>query len=349
MKKNVLVIGPSIDGNGGISSVIKSYTEAEELNKVIEFISSYKDGSKIKKIIEFIKGLNKCLYRLIFNKDIEIVHIHSASRASFKRKLYFFRLSKLFNKKVILHIHGAEFMQFYEECNLEQKNVIKKTMISADMVIALSSRWKNDLIKISQRDNVKVIYNPVLVDRFNKSYCNEDNLIFMGRVGKRKGIYDLLEIMPKIIHNYPNVKLYICGDGDIDNVKQIILDNKLDKNIYLLGWISGDEKLEILSKSSINILPSYNEGLPVSILEAMSTGIPTIATNIAGIPEEIENGKNGYLIEVGDKDALYNSIIDLLENPELRKKMGNASLIKVKKYFDISVIEKQLLEIYKKI
>lgn len=347
MKKNVLMIGPSINGNGGIASVIKSYSESNKLNSKIELISSYKDGNKVKKLIEFIKGLTCCFYKLALNKNIDIVHIHSASRASFERKKYFLKLSKLFNKKVILHIHGAEFMEYYNECSFKKKDSIKEVITSADIVIALSRKWKEDLSRISDRDNIKVVYNPVVVDKFYKSNCEKENIVFMGRVGKRKGIYDLIEVMPQVINDFPNVNLYICGDGELDKVKKIIEKNKLSKNVLLMGWVNEEKKISILKESSINVLPSYNEGMPISILEAMSSGVPTLATNIAGIPEEIENKKNGYLFNPGEVQTLYEYIVSLLNDKDLRSKMGDEALKKVKKNFDISVIESQLIAVYK--
>lgn len=349
MNKSILMIGPSIKGNGGIASVIKSYTEIDEINSIVDIISSYKDGSKIVKIIEFLKCIVVCLYKLTFNKSIKIVHIHSSSGASFVRKSCFLKLGKLFKKKVIVHIHGSEFMKYYNKSSLKEKKNISKVLTSADKVIALSNSWKADLMSISKKKNVVIIHNPVKVNKFDKSSCKEKNLVFMGRVGKRKGIYDLLEVMPNIIYKFPCANLYVCGDGEIEEIKTLVEKKNISQNVHILGWINEDLKIDILKKSSINILPSYNEGMPISILEAMASRIPTIATNIAGIPEEIEHGENGFLFDPGDIDKLYNYILNLLSDEKLRIDMGKKSLEKVKEHFDISVIKNELLNLYKEI
>ena len=96
------------------------------------------------------------------------------------------------------------------------------------------------------------------------------------------------------------------GDGEISRVKKIVNEKKLKKYIKVLGWIDKDKKEKYLRECSIFILPSYNEGMPMSIIEAMAYKNAVISTNVGGIPQVIDNNKNGILIEQGDKKQLYN-------------------------------------------
>ncbi|KRF54325.1 glycosyl transferase [Bacillus sp. Soil745] len=349
MSKSILMIGPSSSNKGGISSVIKSYEESEKLAENIHFISSYKDGNKMIKIIAAFIGYIKFIMALLINNSIKGVHIHTASRGSFNRKRIFVYISKIFRKKVILHVHGAEFMTFYKESSKENQKKISKTLNKADLIIALSERWKKDLGSICNNENIRVIYNPINRSLYKTSPLKEKNIIFLGRIGRRKGVYDLLESLQLVLDQTKDFKVYIAGDGNIEKAKKVIVDLNLEKHVEVIGWINLNKKIELLYNSSIFVLPSYNEGLPVSILEAMASGVPVISTNIAGIPDQIVNGVNGFLIEPGNINDLAKKICLLLNDRKLRDEFSKKTLKRVDEKFNINIIEKCILDAYKQL
>ena len=122
-----------------------------------------------------------------------------------------------------------------------------------------------------------------------------------------------------------NFRLLIGGDGEIEKVQQYIKDNKLDNVAEYIGWVSGEEKIKLLNEVDVFILPSYNEGLPISVLEAMSYNLPIISTTVGGIPEILKNEYNGFLINPGDLIALESAISTLINNPSKRKLQGKRS------------------------
>ncbi|PGW34037.1 glycosyl transferase [Bacillus cereus] len=345
-KKDIIMIGPSPFNRGGISSVIKSLLELQDMQERAFLVSSYNDGSKFKKIAAFLKGIVQCLFILIFHQQVKILHIHTASRGSFFRKRIFVKLGKLFKKKIILHIHGAEFMVFYQESNETVKNQIREILDQVDVIITLSQKWKQDIESITNNKNVKVIYNAIDNQKFNLSDLDSHNILFMGRVGTRKGIYDLVDIMPYLIKEFPNVKLHIAGDGDLSTLKRKIEDLNINNSIFIHGWINYNQKVQLLEHSSVFILPSYNEGLPVSILEAMAAGLPVISTNIGGIPEQIDNNSSGFIIKPGDKEGLVKCITILLADKDIRKTFGKNANYKVDKSFSLNVIGDEILSMY---
>ncbi|EJQ24128.1 glycosyltransferase family 4 protein [Bacillus cereus] len=345
-KKDIIMIGPSPLNRGGISSVIKSLLELQNMYDRTFLVSSYNDGSKFKKIVAFFKGIVHCLFILIFNRQVKIMHIHTASRGSFFRKKIFVKLGKTFKKKVVLHIHGAEFMVFYQESSKDIRNQIREVLNQVDVIITLSQKWKEDIESITNNRNVKVIYNAIDSQKFNLSNLDNQNILFMGRVGTRKGIYDLVDIMPQVVSKFPHVKLHIAGDGDLPALKRKIKDLNINNSICIHGWINHNQKIELLERSSIFALPSYNEGLPVSILEAMAAGLPVISTNIGGIPEQIDHKASGFIIKPGDTESLLNHIKFLLENEDARKQLGEAAKYKVDKSFSLNVIGDEILNMY---
>ena len=145
------------------------------------------------------------------------------------------------------------------------------------------------------------------------------------------------------------VKFLLCGDGEVDEVKNKVDELGIKHRIAHIGWIDGRQKEVFLSKSMINVLPSYNEGLPMTILETMAKGIPNISTSIASIPEVLHNGENGFLITPGDIDALCECLLNLINNEQLRLEFSQKSYDLVNRRFSIDVNIKKLESIYTKL
>ncbi len=145
------------------------------------------------------------------------------------------------------------------------------------------------------------------------------------------------------------VKFIFAGNGEIEKVKNLCKGKNIQDNIHLLGFISGEEKIKNFHKADIFILPSYNEGLPVSVLEAMAAGLSIITTPVGGIPEAVEDGVNGFLVEPGNPEMLADRILKLLEDEELRERMGRKSLRIAKEKFDVNIIAEGLSKIYEKV
>lgn len=342
----VLMIGPGRGLKGGISSVVESYYNVG-LDRIVDltYLETFTEGSNYKKIIFAIKALKK------FNKickDKDIVHIHMSSRGSFYRKSLFILIAKKMNKKIVLHIHGSEFKEFYyNECNIYVKRYIRSIFNKCNKIIALSEEWKDILSEIVNRDKIEVLYNSIEIKHTNviKDYSKK-KILFLGRIGKRKGVYDILEVAPKIVSKHPEVEFFIAGDGEVDKIKELCKRNNIEKNMKIIGWISGNDKIQLLNEATVYLLPSYNEGMPISILEAMSYSLPIVSTNIGGIPQLITNGIEGYIFNAGDLVDLENSLDKILNNIKLREEMGSNSFEKVNRNFNLKKNIYKLYNIY---
>lgn len=344
--KKVLIVGPSTKLKGGIATVIKNYKSFNftKDNIDISYMATIFSNNKYINILNFPIII---VFYLISILKKDIIHIHMASYGSFKRKAILLKIAKSLNKKVILHIHGAEFHLFYEQSSNEYKEYIRTVLNKADNIIALSHEWKVRLSEITKTP-ISVIYNSVNVPNQNLYNNDGKSIIFMGRMDKRKGIYDLLDIAKEIEKIGKDLIITLCGDGEIDKVISIIKSRGL-KNVMVLGWVDQIKKEEVLRDAVINILPSYNEGMPMSILEAMSMGIPTISTDVGGIPEIIKSTENGFLIRPGDKKAMIKAIETIIKNNELRGEISTNSYETIYKKFNIETHINSLLRIYNKV
>lgn len=344
----VIMVGPNRRGKGGIASVVNQYYNAGLDKKVkIHYISTAVDGPLFLKYLEMGKGLLLFLFQLPFS---QIVHIHMASRGSYERKKIFVWIAKKFQKKVVLHIHGAEFHIFYGvESDDQKKTEIRRVFSMADTIIVLSEEWKEYFQNWVSASKLKILHNSVrLPNEFQKDYESQ-RILFLGRLEERKGIYDILKILPDVIKRFPESLFLLGGDGEIENCRRIVQESGMEKNVHILGWIDGMKKEELLKTSDIFLLPSYNEGMPMALLEAMAWGCAVISTDVGGIPQVIEQGINGLLICPGDTEALKNKILELLSDTKTQANLGVAARKTIKESFDIKRNLKKLIEIYQKL
>ena len=172
-----------------------------------------------------------------------------------------------------------------------------------------------DWLKKYVDNEITVLHNSVIVPSTNYYSNDSNNIVMLGRLEERKGTYDLLEVINDIVKKYENIKFVLAGDGDLERLDKKIKQLEIPQNnIEVLGWIDSNKRHELLKDCLIYVLPSYNEGMPMSVLEAMSYGIPCISTNVGSIPSVIENNNNGIIINPGDKIALRESLINLLDD-----------------------------------
>lgn len=350
-KIKVLMVGPSKDAKGGIATIAQLYLNSDLMKLAdINYIMSYFDGSVFRKIIVAVRAYISFLSLLIL-KSPDIIHVHSSSGVSFYRKMLFLLTAKIFQKKTIFHLNASNFMQFYNRTALN-RFFVQMTLNLVDRILVLSRSIKNDIENCTKNQNIKILYNPISPDMFSfssnkKQKQQESVVLFMGRLGKRKGIYDLLEAIPLVVRECKEVKFILCGDGELENVQCICHKKKIGNNVEIAGWVVGKDKVAYFKRGDIYVLPTYHEALPLSILEAMAVGLPVVSTPVAGIPDAVEDGVNGFLIEPGDIVALANRIILLLQNDKLRIEMGRNNIKKVKEKFDIDLIIKKVLQEYK--
>lgn len=338
--KNILTIG--IDYRvvrGGVAAVENVYsTFYQPFNHVTTTVTN----GQVKKLLVLCKAILQFLYWMLFHPEIKIVHVQGSVGASFWRKAIFIYIAKFFHKKVVWHMHAGRFAVFYQQ----HRYAVRKVVNKSDVIIALSEYWKEYFKNEFPTKRVEIIKNVISAPRVHKQQTGYFTLLFLGLLGKNKGIYDLLEcIRDHKVEFQGKLKLYIGGNGEIEHVKQLIKEYGIADIVIFEGWVSGDKKIELLNKSDAYILPSYKEGLPISILEAMSYGMPIISTPVGGIPEIVSNGENGYLVEPGNKEDIYKAIISLLNDSDLRNRMGSVSLSRVGEHLP-EYVEKQLETLY---
>lgn len=245
---------------------------------------------------------------------------------------------KIYGIKTIAWIRGSDW-------NLAKNRPLTKFIISmviknSDLILAQTHKTKNEVLR--KFPDVKIEVVPNGIEKVRRIKLPRDiGILFVGRLTKVKGPKYFLEAM-KSLHKIRGV---IIGDGP---ERKILEKSSIGLDVEFLGSLSREKVIEYMFRSKILVLPSLTEGFPSVILEAMSCGLPVVATSVGGVPEIVENRRTGFLVEPRDVEELVKHIRLLLDDEELRNYMSENCLREVEKYSWDSVIAR-LEETYKKI
>ncbi|MGX1191844.1 glycosyltransferase family 4 protein [Metabacillus sp. SLBN-84] len=344
----VLMIGSHLRVTGGITTVLRNYEEAGLSKKVnLEHLPTYLGSKNVINILYFVLQYCRLVFKLFFiNRTYDVAHIHMSYRGSFIRKMLIINLLHKKNIPIILHMHGSQFEKFYNESSIKMQNIIKSTLNKTTLIIALGDQWKKYYEGLSTAKVVS-LDNAVFPKKESDKDTDKLYISTMGILSERKGTYDLIEAASKIKGQInPEYKFLIAGDGEIDKVKRKIKDLNLEDMFVIPGWISDQSKIEEIYRNSIlYVLPSYNEGMPMSVLEAMSYGLPVITTNVGSITSVVDE-ENGFILKPGDIDSLAECLLFLLNNTSLHEKYKKNNMKKIEEKYNIFRSVDKIVSLY---
>ncbi len=350
ISKHVLMAGNYYKHHhpGGISAVVQYWSDYIEN---LQYYPTYKLSNIFIRTWWFCSSLVRLTARMLFDKNIKILHLHTAADGSFWRKAQLVKLGHALHKKVILHVHASRFKDFYNESSTKKREWIKDVLDKVDVLIVLSESWKKWFTEIGiNGDKIIILHNitpyPTIIQEA-KVQDGKIHFLFLGEIGKRKGVFDILNAISKNRSFFEKkLQLRIGGNRNEKKLLETIKKYKLENIVFFEGWVGGEKKIELLNWADLYILPSFNEGLPISILEAMSYGLPIISTPVGGIPEVVKG--NGVLVTPGNIKEIHDAIKKYIDNPLLIEKERNISLKMVETYLPDFVMN-QLKNIYEKL
>jgi glycosyltransferase involved in cell wall biosynthesis len=225
----------------------------------------------------------------------------------------------------------------------------------ANAVIAVSEEWATRLARIVPPEQVYEFKNCISVDTIpshsHQNSRDEIYALFLGTVGPRKGAFDLLEAIGRIRSSNSYLRVWIGGyeerEGDLERARIRRDQLQLGDRCQFLGTVRGPDKIRLLDKAGLFVLPSYNEGLPMAVLEAMAAGLAVISTPVGGIPEVVKDGYNGFLVRPGDIGALAEKLSILSNDPHLCEVMGKRGREIAERELDVKPYIERLVTLYK--
>jgi glycosyltransferase involved in cell wall biosynthesis len=324
-KIKVVTLGPTLHQQGGIATVENLILKHPCTDIKARHIPTHDEGSVAHRIKLFVWALVQFSW-LLLQGHVDVVHLHVSEKGSVFRKAILVILSTLFGKSVIMHTHGCEFHLFYDNLPTFGKHFVSWIFEQCAYVITLSKSWKDYYIHQCHLspDKVLVLHNPVeLPEVIPQRGDKKTHFVFLGRIGARKGAFDLIQAFANLSPQHRmNSHLTLAGDGSLEEAHKLIKELNLQAQVTLPGWINYAQRNDLLQQASVFVLPSYNEGLPMAMLEAMAWELPIIATPVGGIPNVILHKENGLLVEVGNVNHLSQAMQILIDDPSLRFRMG---------------------------
>ncbi len=245
------------------------------------------------------------------------------------------------------------FLRIFEEKMLERANKI----------IAVSYFTKRELLEYYKipEEKIRVIHNGVDTTKFQPAKDkrkikeelgfnpNDLAIVSVGRLYARKGLFTLIESMPAVIKRFKNAKFIISGKGQSDEMRKLIAHAEkigVKDNLIFTGYYPDKKLPKLYQAADVFAFSTFYEHHPFAVLEALSTGLPVVTTNVGGIPETIENGKNGFLVEPFNPKQFADRILYLLEHPTEASEMGSLARKTILERFDWRIVVKDVLKVY---
>ncbi|MEO5378836.1 MAG: glycosyltransferase family 4 protein [Magnetococcus sp. DMHC-6] len=350
----VMMAGPALTAKGGIATVVNNWIAAGVQSKIdlvyISTLSTTQANAGLIKLWEAGGAYLRVIWQT--RQPVDVLHLHLSHKSSFFRKYIIFLWARLWNIPTVAHIHSGRFKLFYEGSSSWVQWMIRHCLEQSRVVFVLSDIWRQYVRGVVNNPNIFVLPNGAVPAQIVKPPMVGEkrvHLLFMGRLGAPKGTYDLLLAFAALFESYPQVRLTLAGDGEVDEVRAWVAQAGLAAVVAVPGWIADQQRLEAFEQCDIFVLPSYFEGMPGAVLEAMAMGIPIVATSVGGVPEAVEGHRNGFLVEPGDVTALTACLRTLIADEPLRQKMGQESFKIILEKFDIRRIVEDLVQHYETI
>lgn len=356
-KLRVIMTGPLPPLMGGMVTVINDLQNSSLAQKVELVLFNTGKTTKVgRNLIVALTTKLKLWWgwcKLLKSEYKTLVHIHTCSGLTYFFDGVLILCARVLSVPVVLHIHGAKFDLFLEALSPWQFKIAHWQLNKCACVVVLSDSWEEKLKVMFPDVAFSVVANGVPILQVEKEISKQSKsniqILFLGNLSQRKGVFDLVQAMKKV----EGAELYLVGGEDEPGISQqiqkIISKQGLAHKIKLLGSKHGKEKMEFLQNADIFVLPSYAEGLPISLLEAMSVGLPVIVTPVGGIPSVITDNQEGILVSAGNSDQLSFAINRLVTDSILRQKMGDAAKKRCEEHYGIERTVEKLTEIYTKI
>lgn len=345
----VLQVGPALSVHGGVSAVEQLICDFLPPYAAIRHVDTTHEGSWLARSMLFGRAAHT-LWRTLNTAEPALVHIHFASRGSTLRKMLLAQLVIQARRPLILHAHGGGFDKFHRGLPPILRRLVNRTMQQANLVIVLSSQWRDFYVRECELSpsQVVVLANPVRVPAriVDRSQRRQVQFLHLGKLGRNKGSYDLVQAflaLPAELR--ARARLIMAGNGELDEIKRAAAG---ESRIDVRPWVEPLERDRLMNESDVFVLPSYLEGVPMSLLEAMASGLPSITTPVGGIPDVFTHGAEGLLVKPGDVGSLTDAMARLIRDDDLRLAAGRRAHERARGN-DVHVYARRLADYYQRI
>jgi glycosyltransferase involved in cell wall biosynthesis len=355
MINRIIITGPSLDLDkniGGISSVVSFIIRNNKNYYYYHFELGKHDNEKRASLylLRLMKAWLRWFIMMISSKGI-IVHFNiSLEKLPLLRDSPLIFWARLLKRKMVIHLHGGAYLHQEIIPRWARRNIIR-ILRGKEPKIVLSTIEQEKVIKRYKAENVIVLPNSLDIKdarMFVRDFFKNEilKILFIGRIVKNKGIDYIYEALQELRDDGIQFEFIMAGEG-IDRKEYIsIFTELLESSFRYEGVVSGDKKDCLLKECDVYLLPSFYEGLPVSMLECMAYAMVPVVTGVGSISYVVKNRINGIIIQKKSSYGIVNAIKELSFDKEIRKKMGLNAQLYVLKNFDPRDYIRELNRVY---
>jgi O-antigen/teichoic acid export membrane protein/glycosyltransferase involved in cell wall biosynthesis len=321
---------------GGISTLISDLLQSP-LAREFEFkhiVSQVDGGGPLAKLLLALKALGQLIWTLCLWRPA-LVYVHVGGNASLYRKTVFIGLARLSGLPVMAHFHAGNFAPYFAAQSAWGRQLILRGLGLSHKFIAVSQEMARWLVQLWPQAEVAVIPNGVRTELFTTTRNHTaatPRLLFVGKMGFLKGEADLLRALRQLHdQGVTNWRLDLLGQLSAD-IHPLIEQLGLAAQIDQCGPVGLHERIGYFQRADVFVLPTYAEGMPLAVLEALAAGLPVLTTPVGGIPELLEDGGAGLLVAPGDVRALALRLEQLLTDPALRLALSERAQRSARRY-----------------
>lgn len=348
------MIGPAPRIYGGISAVAGAILDSGLPKRCrLTYLAEGTRQGTLAKLRVAVTALARLVW-LLARRQVDLLHLHVGGGSSFYRHMLYLALGRLARAPVILHWHvpGADGAHGGGLSSAVQRRLGRWAIRRSARVIVLSPAWARALASLagdrSASARIVTLANPVDCDLIRPPADPGQRcaglVLFLGDFSQRKGVRDLLAAAPAVLQLHPAARFVLAGGAPPDDV--VAQAQPLGDAVHFPGFVRGVAKLRLLQEAALLVLPSYAEGVPVAVLEAMAAGLPVVTTPVGGVPDFFVHGVNGLLTPSGDVPALAGALSRLLADGEARQTMGQHNRQQALAQFAVPQYAQRLLEVY---
>ncbi|WP_258794865.1 glycosyltransferase family 4 protein, partial [Tsukamurella tyrosinosolvens] len=329
----VLVIGPAPPGSrsrGGMATVIGHMRDHPDTRLRIRVVPTYVDAGTVERLRVGLTGMATAVW-LVLAGRVDVLHVHLSHGGSVIRKSPALWAARLRGVPAVIHGHSFDFGGWMGRLPAPVRRLVR-VALPADRWLVLGAGLAAEYRAALGLPEgvVEVLYNPVVlpdaVSGADDRPGDVVEVVALGRLGHRKGSYDLVRAVAGLPADVAGrVHLTLAGDGEVDEVRAAVRTAGLDGAVTVRDWVDAAERDRLLARADVFTLPSYDEGLPMALLEAMGAGLVPISTPIGGIPEAITDGVDGLLVEPGDAPAIAAALTGLVHDRARAAELAEAA------------------------
>ena len=339
-------------GQGGVDRMMDELRRTLQIDRFANtkacFITTRGPGSILWSPFFLAQAIVRLLLLRLL-KRVDVVHINLSAHGSTYRKLILARISRICRLPYMLHLHSGQFDHFWDSRKSILKSEIDLMFRRSQRIIVLGNHWKQVVSDRVSDCSGKIVIVPnatrMAISKTPKIVDEAANILFLGRLGPGKGVPQLVMALSRL-GSKSGWRATLAGDGAVKDTRAAVERAGLADRISVPGWVDSARVDALLHAANILVLPSLSENLPMSVIEALAHGTAVICTPVGALPDIIEHERTGLLVKPGDVEGLASALGRLIEDPDLRWRLGEAGKALHRTRLDVEVCAERLAAIW---